>query len=322
MARAIDSGDGVRAIRRTASAEPNHSLQLASMAHMPAPSSAAEDFAAYLTIHKPLPRIVFAHTRYVYDSYRDYRRLVEVSGFPTCYLDECAWDDPDAAFITTPPNGEFPYDRALSRKCKLVLWDLERPDSEGLRDVSESLHKFDGRADAIWVSDRHYATLDGRYTFVPMGSDHRLRGSDSNPELTYDFCHESYVYGRRDAPFAALRSRLREGPAGRRDGQRDELLHRSRLMVNVHQTPAAVGEPLRFALAAAYALPLVSETLNDSFPMRPSEHFVMATLDEVPDAVHRTLGRSDRTEIGRRLQQLLCDTLTFERCVKSAVSRL
>jgi len=321
VARAIDSTDGVRAIRRVAD-----SSDRAPAATLPHPDrvrngqAPRSDLRQWHPAGSTLP-IVFAHTRYVYDSYRDYRRLVEISGFPTCYLDECEWDNPEVAYVTTPPNGEFPYDRALSRKCKLALWDLERPDSEGTRNVAESLNKFDGRVDAIWVSDRHYASLDSRYTFVPMGSSRKLPLGQPR-ERIYDFCHESYVYGRRDAPFAALRRRHREGQAGRFGVERDELLHSSRLMVNVHQTPCAVGEPLRFALAAAYGLPLVSETLRDPYPMTPGEHFEMADIEDVPDAASRALQRGDLQDLGSRLQSLLCDELPFEACVKGAVSRL
>ena len=78
---------------------------------------------------------IFAKTRYVYDSYTDYWRLVELSGFPICYVDEMDVYNPANIYIISPMNGEI-YDfmniaRRVDHISTLYQWNLERPGGSG-----------------------------------------------------------------------------------------------------------------------------------------------------------------------------------------------
>lgn len=269
-------------------------------------------------------RPIFARTRHVYDSYTDFWRLVELSGFETCYVDTMDLANPEALYIVSPVNGEFrPHMEAhgQGRRARVVWWNLERPDppapSPPLPVVMEDMTRY---VDHVWVSDRHYAGMDSRQRFVVLGS-HPDLGAPPLPP-THDFTHQSYVWGRRGAPIEAARRQWAEGPSAW-GAAREQVLRRSRVMMNIHQTPAPVGEPLRFALAAAYHLPLVTETLADGFPLVEGRDYLAAPLAEVPGLVGRVLrDGSTRCALSDALHDLLCVQFTFRRGVEDGVRSL
>src|SRR6266404_2769198 len=76
---------------------------------------------------------IFARTRYQYQSYSDFWRLVELSNFQTCYVDQIDLEN-DQIYITTPINGEhrphINHRRSILKKAqqaRVVTWMLERP---------------------------------------------------------------------------------------------------------------------------------------------------------------------------------------------------
>ena len=204
--------------------------------------------------------IVFAFPQTMYDSYTDLRNLVSVSGFESCNVDDISRQN--TCYITSPFNGDV--DAALSarpkstRNYKIVIWYLERP-ANALAFVRDVAHYLDTLADEFWVADIGIFSLIKHLAgtrFVAIGSDERI-GSTQSTQKVYDFCHMSYVYGRRDV---ILRLKCKIGPNGWGE-LRNNILLRSKFMVNVHQDENQFGEPLRFALAAAYAMPVISETI-------------------------------------------------------------
>jgi len=279
--------------------------------------------------------IVFAKTDWIYDSYKDLWRLVELAGFEVCRVSEIDLER-DACYITSPFSGETRQHLGHRRatltapaRATVVWWNLERPDSEYYEPGAAIEPKVRGQTDAalefvdrVWVSDRHMATLDPRQQFVILGSDARLAG-DTPPTplpIEYDVIHLSYLTHRRKLVYDALAARgLRIAPGGWGD-TRDTLLRSSRVMLNVHQTPAPVGEPLRFALAAAYRLPTVTETLADPYPLDSfqcigGEH---ARLVEIVT----TWVRSDPSvleALGLRLHHTLCIEHPFRQEVERGV---
>ena len=72
----------------------------------------------------------------------------------------------------------------------------------------------------------------------------------------------------------------------------DEIVARSRLMLNLHQyEDAALVAPLRFAVAAAYSIPIVTERLTVA-QLGP---FINESIDKIPDVVEQAL-REPTTE--------------------------
>lgn len=279
-----------------------------------------------------MSEIVFAKTRHDYGSYQDFWKLVELSGFKTCYVDEI--DLASALiYITTPCNGELApaIDAAkarlngASKSARIALWQLERPDENlppgptVLETRNEQLLKM---VDEIWVSDRHFASLDPKYSYVTLASHPSLRLGGPEP-IRYDLCHMSARFPRRqpilDKIFSDWKGRI--GPIGW-GAERAKTINSSRAMINVHKTPAPIGEPLRFALAAAFRIPLITETLSDPWPMVDGVHFISSGANTLRQKVRESLARKDLREFGERLYALLCVEKTFGSCVLEAAAKL
>lgn len=274
-------------------------------------------------------RIVLVATRHWYDSYGDFRDLARLSGFDTCYVDEIRLDAP-CTYITTPINGEYrPHifneqQRVPPhlRRAKLVWWYLERSDATGqppVKAVVDSIYDF---IDAAWVSDRSVATLDPRFQYVVLGGHPGLRIDDAQAAPEYDFAHVSYAWGRREGLYKRL-ERLGLKMAPPHFGmQRHETLIRSKVMLNAQQYPMAVIAPLRFALAAAYKLAVVSEAPADPYPHRPGVDIEVAGFDDLPRLViDLARGSQERRQaLGEALYRTLCEEWTFRRGVEEGLA--
>ncbi len=158
-----------------------------------------------------MAEITFVKTRHVYDSYTDFWRLVELSGFPTIYADELDISK-DGVYITAPMNRDWRlHIRNEQREGKpinahLVSWNIERPSGSagsvleyakqnrylqyGLWENGKLLsddnppEQSQGRfVDEVWVSDRRLADETEHATrFVILGSDEGL-GEPGRPLL-------------------------------------------------------------------------------------------------------------------------------------------
>jgi len=269
--------------------------------------------------------ITFIKTRHYYQPYGDFFRLVEASGFPTIYVDELDVRQ-HGVFIVSPVNGEWrPHiDNHIheQRNAHLIAWNLERPDgSEGSigkygKDNRELIYNF--HADEVWVSDRKLAEMT-TLRFVPLGSDERL-GHPGDGNKRYHFCHLSYevprrqtIYKQFDKPFIGPNSWPPE---------REQVLWSSKFALNVHQDQHPFQEPLRFALFAAYGLPIISETIYDSYPWS-DEFMIFAGYDHLADVVRNCLADDYRKyrEMGLRARERMCHEFNFRKMVELAVSQ-
>lgn len=272
-------------------------------------------------------RIVFVKTRHEYDSYRDFWKLVELSGFDTCFTEQMDLSA-DVIYITTPINGDFrphiKHARSIlsgPQQARVVWWNLERPDSDGSPHISTIVDELLEYCDAIWVSDRYYASLDSRMQYVVLGSHEKLCISTEKIPTEYDYTHQSYAWGRRDAIYVPLRRHgLKEGPNSWFE-ERDKVLRSSKLMLNVHQTPMPIGEPLRFAVTAAYRMPMVSEKMNDPYPLVAGHDYVDVHFDRLVDVIRlETNGHLNLPWIGNNLYNRLCVEWPFRRGVEAGAS--
>jgi hypothetical protein len=260
--------------------------------------------------------IVFAKTRHHYDSYTDFWALVELSGFETCYIDEIDVSQPKF-YVLTPWNGEVPphlqNEREKKRVGKIAWWCLERFDAMGVPLV-EPVNEASALVDECWVSDRLTSTHDERLKYVRMGSHPDLGALPLEPR--YDFTHQSYAWGRREAMYNQLKDMgLQEGPSCW-GSMRHDVLRQSRLMLNLQQYPDPVTAPLRFAIAAAYHLPVVSETIADPDPVGPLIRIV--GYEAIPEAVRDVVAGGMRT-LAEALHEKLCVEYTFRKCVEAVV---
>lgn len=269
--------------------------------------------------------IIFVRTRHVYDSYVDFFRLAELSGFPIAYVDEVDVSA-DKIFIITPMNGEWrPHidnQEAKPRNAHLILWNLERPSGSAgsvgnyARSNRDLIYKR--HIDEVWVSDARLAQETGAH-FIVLGSHPGL--GDPGDEKIYDFCHMSYETGRRQTIY----SKLVEG--GHKVGpncwppERDDILRKSRFALNIHQDHHPFQEPLRFALFAAWGLPILSETVYDGTPWVSEQHIIWNGYDGMVGKLAQMLDNDYQQwkAMGLRARKLMTEEYEFGKVVRETV---
>lgn len=259
--------------------------------------------------------IIFVRTRYWYDSYTDFWKLVELSGFPTCYVDEVDVTR-HVTYITTPINGEWrPHlDNHMSepRNAHLVLWNLERPSGNGgVGNYAQHNRQllYDRYFDEVWVSDRRLAQETGA-RFVILGSDCGLGEPGDPAKMRFDFVHMSYIVPRR----AAVYDRFDQNRVAPNcwPPHRHEILQLSKFALNIHQDDHPFQEPLRMALFAAYGIPVLTETINDSYPWS-REFCEYNPYDGIVEKLHQML-RNDYgrwRDMGLRARARMCGEFRF-----------
>ncbi len=97
--------------------------------------------------------------------------------------------------------------------------------------------------------------------------------------------------------------------------QRTELLNRARILLNVTHHPCDfAGE--RFVISMGCGTLVVSEPLGDTTPYRAGEHFVQASLAELPDTIGYYLAHEDeRQAITAAAYRLVTQEVTLPKAV-------
>jgi len=267
-----------------------------------------------------MPDPIFCRTRHVYSSYVDFWHLVELSGFPCIYVDQI---DPhsDNVYIFTPLNGEN-QDGWNNPKAQIILWDLEwRLDlNNGADGVGVSVPGVE----RIWASDAWYAEAIGA-EYVPLGSHPGLAEgyTENSNGKTFDAAVMAYLgpYRRNN-----MVNRLRDAgvviaPNGWAQ-ERHDILRASRSMLHIHQHDGIqTVAPQRWALTAAYELPLISETVIDG-GIFGYDHMLLTDYANMERFVPMWVRRNETQvleDYGRALYQLLCVERTFRKCVEAAL---
>ncbi len=253
--------------------------------------------------------VIFARPRTNYDSYTDLYRLITLSGYPLVYFDEI---DPasDNTYILTLRNGENEHGWSGDVKARIILYDLEwrlegdPPPIPGVREV--------------WAGDEWYAKQIGaRYVTLGSHPELNLVVSDEADKAT-DVIMLSYMTNRRIQMAVWLQQRgLHLTPNGWGEVRHRNLLG-SRVMLHVHQHDhVATVAPQRFALAAAYRLPLISEAVCE--PDLFKDVVLWSKYDALADFVHDRMRGNGLEDAGEALYQLLCVERTFHKCVEEAL---
>lgn len=258
--------------------------------------------------------VIFARPRWNYDSYQDFYRLIELSNYPLTFFDEI---DPssDNLYILTILNGEIQYGWQQPR-ARIILWDIEwRLEGE---------YRLPPGVAEAWASDWWYADkINARY--VPFGSHPDLAPKERRRNGKYDFDVATLAYAgppRRSTAYSQLLERgLRLSPNGWGE-TRELILQHSRAMIHVHQLEGVnTVAPQRFALAAAYKLPLITENLYNTGIFN-HRHLIMADYTTLPEVTEQWVRRNDvriLDEYGCNLYHLLCEQYTFRRVVDGAI---
>jgi hypothetical protein len=253
--------------------------------------------------------IIFVKPRHDYGSMQDYWRLVELAGYRWCFEDQVNCYDPEACYILTWFNTQDPFPD--DTRARLICWNLEWADTPLFENVE------------YWSADKWYADTHG-WKYVPVGSDKRL--TDDYPygeaPLLYDITLQMY---RDPARRAHALKRLRDcgltiAPDGWGEARHQALLQ-SRCQVHIHQLEGAHAvSPLRFAVAAAYALPMITERLNDAGVFQRC--VIQSTYDGLPDCVTeklRPIRQAELLDFGAALYERLCVELPFKKVIEASV---
>lgn len=257
-----------------------------------------------------MPDVIFARPRWEYQSYSDLWRLVELSAYPLIYMDEINFQS-DNCYIFSTPATDWHHGWA-DTKARLIYYNIEWYLNVDYRTIPGV---------EVWSADKWYAErIDAQY--VPMGSHVSLNPHPSaRAEKKYDAATLwAGTYNRYHAEDLLRQRELSLAPNGWGE-ERHNILMQSRMMVCVHQQPNVYTvAPQRWALAAAYHLPIVSETLSDAGLM----HDVTITTDlesigEVAASWLQTNNIGKLAAKGEALHQLLCHEHTFKTCIERAL---
>jgi hypothetical protein len=274
--------------------------------------------------------VVFVKTRWHYQSYTDFWAMVELAGYPTCYVDEVDVEA-ELAYVVNPLNGEWEpmlnhrlKAEGRKKKATMVSWTLEPPTkSDYLPNLRRTVDE--GLVDWIWMGYRNLAQAadHARIRFVPVGSMDKLGGARLEPK--YDVIHLSYPTHRRGTLYNAL---MRKGVKIAPNGwgrERDVALRSSRFLLNVHKDDGFQAyEPLRFAVAAAYGLPIISESCAAPFPYRPMVDFYEMSYDAAMKITLAALSQDygQWAALGQRTRDRMTGEFAFDKCVEEAVCQL
>lgn len=274
--------------------------------------------------------VIFCKTRWQdegYQPYEDYFRLVELSGYPIIYVDEL---DPnsDCTYIVTPLNGEWQAGWHRPR-ARIIHYELEwrtdwRADADAPPGVAE-----------VWTIDAHYAQQIGA-KYVPIGSHPDLAGywdvnaldndrevwrqpSCGGPRL-WDVALLAYMVPRRERIAQELLQRGVTIFYGAWGAERHLALCRSRAILHVHQHGHIKGVAcLRWALAAAYRLPVITEELWDGGIFRDRVHMLVGSYHNLANYASVWTRNGMLDGMAEALHQLLCHERTFRRNVEAAL---
>lgn len=213
--------------------------------------------------------IYFVHIRNprtgeYYDAYNDYFRLVHLSGFQECDIEDI---DPfsDNTYIVTLnyhgfdqgpiPDNYFPE----GRTARMILHQLER------------FNLIDERFDEVWLYDRSMPELNHpKAKYVILGG-HKDFMEPIECSKLWDFYHMCYLYPRR-APMILDLSRRGAfiAPAPIEWEDKNRFMQQSKAGIALHQHDHSLDliEPLRLTVFSLFKLPILAEKSTDFHPYK------------------------------------------------------
>jgi hypothetical protein len=254
--------------------------------------------------------IYFVRTHHHYAQYDDWYNLATLSGFETCMENELDVENPDHTYITNHFAALGLNGNDITAKAQIILWQTEYITPENYTKYSPNIKRF-------WHMDAwQAATLNHEY--IPIGSHRDLGKVGISGAYKYDIALFAYASGRR-APHFQRMGELFDVTPNCWGEQRDRALRASRLMVHIHQHPDMPAIPgIRMALAAAYGLPVLCESVNK--PGIYSGHMLFAPLHSILGQARMELNEPQRlADYAHRLNRLLCDEFTFKKVVEGNV---
>lgn len=263
--------------------------------------------------------IIFAQPRHFYQSYEDLRSLIALSGFDCIYIDEIPSEGvKDQVFILTPLNGE--WEHGIQTDGRVIWWDLEwRLGNEGY--FREPFPSIPGVSE-VWTSDRWYS-LQTQTRYVPLGSHADLAkwntdGEDYTP--VSDAALLGYIVPRRQRIVQELLQRgVKLSATSAWGARRHLILSQTKAYLHTHQWDnIPTIAPLRMVVAAAYSLPVLTETVADVGIF--GDCILQADYPYYADCVTAWIHANGQlAEMGARLHDRLCVEYPFRKCIEDAL---
>jgi len=256
-----------------------------------------------MTIH-------FCRTEHHYRPYDDWYRLAELSGYEVIPISQMDVLNPDHVYIVNHFGALGMPGNEHEAKARIILWQLEWAKVEDKGEYPPNIRE-------IWASDKWYADYYGaRYTL--LGSHEGLVDTppNRNGAKEYDVCLMMYrePYRRRYLINRMIDAGITIAPDGW-DEERDRILNSSRCMLHIHQhDDIATVAPLRFALAAAYKLPLITETCKDKDNLY--EFVPEYDYSRLLTSTQNNLNWNGLAESGEWFHSSLCHVHPFRRSVE------
>lgn len=288
-----------------------------------------------------MKEIIFAWPKVVPQSYGDLERLAKVSNFKQCSLEEMDFAEdnfyiiPVATRELSEVNSRHMKRGPGPKRATLAWWNLEKRDSghfplmETEGGASNDVDTISQIVDHVLVSDRATWKSDLRMKFLVMGS-HPAFVSSPVPNIPYSdyhLCHFSYETPRRKVLLDEIRNNGLLVAPNTYSAERSNYLRSSRAMLNIHQNPGKYLSPLRFALAAAYNLPVISEEMEDCYPLVPDVDYVSVPYTEVARTCSSLLKQTDHPVLSlepfrKNLRDLLIVRYPFRETIIRTVEEL
>jgi hypothetical protein len=253
--------------------------------------------------------VIFARPRHEYGSYVDLYRLIELSGYPLMYFDEI---DPasDNVYICTMVNGEN-QNGWPDAAARIVLYDLEWR-------LNGQYPVIPGVAE-VWAADKWYAERIGA-RYVPLGSHPNLPPAPlQDCPKVWDVAMLAYLPPRRER---IVHECEQQGVSVAPRGwglERHAILQQTKIMLHVHQHDGvSTVAPQRWAIAAAYRMPIISEQVEDKGIFGYS-HGLWCDYGHLAEFARLWRDDARLGDYALALHDLLCYQLPFRRSMEQAL---
>lgn len=268
------------------------------------------------------PDPIFVLPSRMYPSYSDFWSLVKLAGdFKVIERDVLQGSEPQLYGLLDDDRytlifvGPEDIPDCSNARARTIFWQLEYTG-----DYTQQANI--NTVDEVWSSDPEHARRTGA-KYVLLGSDRRLNKhwNKVKPKPLYDIVTLAYLTDRRRAIYEQLRGAYTFAPdyPGHDGDKRHDILRRSRLMLHVHQHDTPAHTPLRYALAAAYRLPLISEEVPSMGVFYPTA-IPFSSYNDLVAWTQSWLETDHLKPYGESLYNLLCIDNPFEKCVREALA--
>lgn len=251
--------------------------------------------------------IYFCETEYHYQSYDDWYQLARLSGYEVIPIAQMDVLNPDHIYIVNHFGAVGMPGNEHEAKARIILWQLEWA-------KLENKEQYPSNISEVWASDKWFAEYYGaRYLLLGSHKDLSLTPPDPNGNRGYDIALMMYrgPYRRGRIIGQLEEAGVKIAPDGW-DAERHATLLNSRCMLHIHQhDDVATVAPLRFAIAAAYKLTLISETCKDAGKFNSVIYQV-----GYDDLVQRVQHLITVPLVSERLYDFLCEENSFRKCVE------